>query len=133
MRGGTEALVLDASVVVDLLLGTDVAREADRRMRRHGLHAPAHIDIEVLSALGRLTRDGQLDQRAVPSRLRALAVAPISRHPLPPLLMGSWRRRQNLRLTDALYVELAVRLDAVLITSDQRLARTTARAELVTG
>jgi predicted nucleic acid-binding protein len=127
-----ETLVVDASVMVDLLLGTDLSPNAESRMRGRDLHAPAHLDGEVLSALGRLFSARHVTSRVVAARLGALASAPVARHPLPPLLRGAWTRRHNLRLTDALYVELAARLGAVLLTTDRRLSITTSIAELVT-
>jgi predicted nucleic acid-binding protein len=126
-----EALVVDASAIVELLLSTATGRSVARRIQRHGLHAPAHIDAEALSALGRLQRNGQLSERDVTSRLRLLAEAPIDRHPLSPLVLGAWRRRKNLRLVDALYVELASQLGLPLLTTDTRLAAATRVAELV--
>jgi len=46
--------------------------------------------------------------------------------------MGAWLRRENIRLADALYVELAEQLDVPLITTDLRLARATPLAEAIT-
>jgi predicted nucleic acid-binding protein len=94
------------------------------------LHAPAHLDAEVLSALGRLHRAGHLAQADVADLLGELAAAPIQRHPLAGLLSGAWERRANLSLLDGLYVELADSLAAVLLTTDARLARSIGRAEL---
>jgi predicted nucleic acid-binding protein len=126
-----EAFVVDASAIVELLLSTTVGRAVGRRIQRHGLHAPAHIDAEALSALGRLQRDGRLAERDVASRLKFLAEAPIERHRLSSLLLGAWRRRKNIRLVDALYVELASQLGLPLLTADTRLAAATRVAELV--
>jgi predicted nucleic acid-binding protein len=127
----TEALVVDASAIVELLLSTPLGRSVARRIQSQGLHAPAHIDAEALSALGRLQRSRQLAEREVASRLKLLAEAPIERHMLPPLLSGAWRRRKNLRLVDALYVELASQLGLPLLTADARLAGATRVAELI--
>jgi predicted nucleic acid-binding protein len=127
-----EALVVDASAIVEALLGTELGIEVRERMRDRQLHAPAHLDAEVLSALGRLHRAGDLEQAAVATALNELAGAPIRRHPLADLLAGAWERRDNQRLVDAIYSELAVSLDAVaLLTTDARLARCDERAELV--
>ncbi len=126
-----EALVVDASAIVELLLSTAVGRAVARRIQRHGLHAPAHIDAEALSALGRLQRNGELAERDVTSRLKLLAEAPIERHLLSQLVLGAWRRRKNLRLVDGLYVELASQLGLPLLTTDTRLAAATRVAELV--
>jgi len=128
-----EALVVDASAIVEALLGTDLGRKVRKRMRGHELHAPAHLDAEVLSALGRLHRAGELDRFAVDAALHELAAAPIRRHPLASLLSGAWARRENQRLVDALYTQLAASLDSIpLLTTDARLARFDDRAELIT-
>jgi predicted nucleic acid-binding protein len=124
-------LVVDASAIVDLLLGTEPGTEVELRLRRRELHAPAHLDAEVLSALGRLHRAGQLADDQVTERLEIVASAAIERHALPGLLAGAWNRRHTLRLVDALYVELAEHLDAVLVTTDARLAEVAHRAELI--
>jgi predicted nucleic acid-binding protein len=127
-----EALVIDASAVVEALLGTDLGVKVRTRMRGHQLHAPAHLDAEVLSALGRLHRAGELSQSSVSEALDALAAAPIRRHPLSTLLSGAWRRRENQRLVDALYTELAASLDSIaLLTTDARLARADGGVELI--
>jgi predicted nucleic acid-binding protein len=128
-----EELVLDASTVVEALLGTDLGVKVRERMRGHRLHAPAHLDAEVLSALGRLHRAGEVPEATVTAALGELAAAPIQRHPLASLLTGAWDRRENQRLVDAIYSELAASLDSVpLLTTDARLARADGRAELVT-
>jgi predicted nucleic acid-binding protein len=129
-----EALVIDASALVEALLGTDLGVTVRKRMRGHELHAPAHLDAEVLSALGRLHRAEELRSAGVTAALDALAAAPINRHPLEPLLQGAWERRENQRLVDALYTELAASLDALpLVTTDARLARSDKQAELITS
>jgi predicted nucleic acid-binding protein len=127
-----EVLVIDASAVVEALLGTDLGVEVRGRIRGHQLHAPAHLDAEVLSALGRLHRAGELPDSTVAAALGELATAPIRRHPLASLLSGAWQRRENQRLVDALYAELAASLDsAPLLTTDARLARSDDRVELI--
>jgi predicted nucleic acid-binding protein len=113
--------VVDASALVDLLVDNDLGRAVRRRIAGHALHAPAHVDAEVLSAVGRLHRAGDLDAGTVETRLRALAAAPIQRHPVNELLIGAWMRRHQLRLVDAVYVELAVRRRLPLVTTDHRL------------
>ena len=47
--------------------------------------------------------------------------APVERHPVRGLLTGAWARRRQLRLADALYVELAVVRGSALVTTDRRL------------
>jgi len=124
-----EELVVDASAFVDFLLGNDCGAAVGRRMRGCALYAPSHLDAEVLSALGRLHRAGLLSAGDVGERLAALADAPVQRHELAPLLRGAWERRDNLRLVDSLYIELADRLGCRVLTTDQRLAAVSSVAE----
>lgn len=116
-----DEVVIDASALVDLLLGHTLGLVVRRRLTGQVLHAPAHLDAEVLSALGRLHRAGELGTSHVEGQLTALALAPVQRHPVHELLGGAWARRHRLRLADALYVELATRLDCPLVTTDPRL------------
>lgn len=126
-----ERLVVDASALVDLLAATSRGPAVADRLRNADLHAPAHLDAEVLSALGRLHRDRRVTTRQVGTRLTRLTHAPIERHPLAPLLAGAWRRRHRLRLVDALYAELADRLQATLVATDARLAGALPGAEVI--
>ena len=101
-------------------------------MRGHELHAPAHLDAEVLSALGRLHRAQKLEEASVTMALRELRMAPIRRHALAELASGAWERRNRYRLVDGLYVELTEALGSVgFLATDAALARSFDRAELV--
>ena len=126
-----DQVVVDASAMVDMLAGTPVSAAVLDRLRGHELHAPAHFDAEVLSALGRLQRAGLLTEGQVRTRLDRLTTAPVDRHPLPALVVGAWRFRHNLRLVDALYVELASHLGLPIVTTDTALAAASSLAELV--
>ena len=117
------AIVLDASVMVDLLLDTEASAAIRSAVRGHPLVVPSHFDAEVLSAIGRLHRAGDLTESAATARIERLAGAPLRREPLAPLLAGAWGRREHTRLADALYLELAASLDTVVLTTDRRLAR----------
>ncbi|MGH3025723.1 MAG: type II toxin-antitoxin system VapC family toxin [Gaiellaceae bacterium] len=128
-----EAVVVDASALVEALIGAQLGTAVRRRLRGCELHAPAHMDAEALSALGRLHRAGELDVATVSAALHELALAPIIREPLTGLLAGAWAARDQLRLVDALYVELATTLQATLVTTDARLARARPGIELVTS
>ena len=127
----TESLVVDASVIVDLLARTSRARAVGARLRGSAWRAPAHVDAEVLSALGRLERAGRLDDVEAADGLLALSELPIERHAVSPLLLGAWTLRNELRLVDGLYVELARQLGMRLVTTDQRLARAAPIAEAI--
>ena len=114
-------VVVDASAFVDLVLGNPLGVAVRARLVGQSLHAPGHVDAEVLSALGRLSRAGELDDDTVTRLLGRVVDAPIERHPVHELVTGAWARRHQLRLADALYVELAVARDAPLVTTDRRL------------
>jgi predicted nucleic acid-binding protein len=127
-----EHVVLDASALIDLVCGRALGTGVRDRIDGCALHAPALLDAEVLSGLGRLHRSGELTADTVTAQLDAVSTAPIERHRLPPLLAGAWARRHQLRLADALYVELADQLEVLLITTDQALGRATDTAQVVT-
>lgn len=126
-----ESLIIDASAMVDLLIGSAVGTAVEERVRGHELHAPAHFDAEVLSALGRLQRGRHLSRRQAETRIDQLAVAPVQRHVLSTLVAGAWRLRHNLRLVDALYVELADQIDVAIVTTDAGMAVAATSAELI--
>lgn len=122
-------LVLDASAWVDLLLNNDNGARVGQRIEQEDLVAPAHIDLEMLSAFARMHRAGDLAAADVQEMLVDARATPIKRHPLTELTAGAWARQSSLRISDAFYVELAVHLDVPLITTDRRLARATPYAE----
>lgn len=114
--------VVDAATVVDLLCNLPAAdRFRGALASATAVAAPAHLDAEVLSALGRLERAGQLTRAA--ERVEALAAFGAKRWPLRPLLAPAWALVDRIATRDALYVALARSLDAVLITTDGRLRR----------
>jgi len=116
-------VVVDASAVIELLRRTTAGKRAAAALRGTTMTAPAHLDAEVLCALARLARDNPAETSIVAGRLRELARAPITRYPCHPLLASAWELRDNIAVRDALYVTLARRLDAPLVTADARLGR----------
>jgi len=115
--------------MVDYLVGSPLANRIGERIENAEVNVPAHFDAEVLSALGRLHRDGDLSDVEVEERLALTAEAPFHRHLLPPLLKGGWALHHNARLVDALYIEMAHQLDATLVTTDSGMASASANAE----
>ena len=128
-------IVVDASSVVDVLLGgrTAAAIEARWRHDRGPLHAPHLLDVEVLSALRRLVRDRVVAEERGGAAIDAFARFRVRRWSHRPLRARIWELRHNLTAYDAAYVALAERLDCPLTTSDAPLARSSghgARIEL---
>lgn len=129
-------IVLDASALVELLLHTSAGRTIATRIADPavGLHVPHLADVEVVQALRRYMRDGELDATAAAVALDDLRALDLQRHSHEPLLDRVWALRENLSAYDAVYVALAEALDSVLLTCDGRLARapgTAPRVELV--
>jgi predicted nucleic acid-binding protein len=129
-------IVLDASALVELLLGTESGRSIASRIAdpEVALHVPHVADLEVAQTLRRFVRDGDLDAEASSSALENLQALDVQRHAHEPLLGRIWALRENLTAYDAAYVALAEVLDATLLTCDARLSRApgvVVRAELI--
>ena len=120
-------LLLDEAAVVDLLLRSDAGERVRRYLVGAGpppLLTVAHLDAEVLSALARLSRAGELRPMTVTMLLDRLGSLAIRRLPITaPLLSAAWALRDNVAARDALYVAAARAADAGLVTTDERLAR----------
>jgi predicted nucleic acid-binding protein len=102
----------------------DVRRAAvvARLVAGDALYAPAHVDAEVVSAVRGLARSNPTVERVAPAALRHLAVLPLQRVPLAPLLSRMWELRADVTAYDAAYVALAEGLAAPVITCDAKLA-----------
>ena len=126
-------IVLDASALVELLLGTSLGRSIATRIAdpEVSLHAPHLADVEVAQALRRYVREGELDAGSAASALEDLRALDVQRHSHEPLLDRVWALRENLTAYDAVYVALAEALDTTLLTCDGRLARAPGMARRV--
>ncbi|WP_423917182.1 type II toxin-antitoxin system VapC family toxin [Candidatus Poriferisodalis sp.] len=133
MSSANEVLIVDASAVVDLLIDASAADAIRARLRQNELHAPAHLDVEVLSAIGRLHRGGLLSAKQVTQRLEIFRRLPIRRHLLDPLLAAAWEYRHDLRLTDALYAALSDQVGMPIVTTDRGLVAAVPQADLPTA
>lgn len=129
-------IVVDASAVLELLLGTESSARAAARLLdpAESLHAPHLLDIEVAQVLRRFVAAGELTATRGREALDDLGAMPITRYPHDILLPRIWELRANLTAYDAAYVALAEALGAPVLTSDTRLARAPghrARVELL--
>lgn len=119
-------IVLDASVVVDLLL--DRGRRSGQVMARldqeiSPIAAPHLIDAEVGHVLRRAVLRGELTAALASSALSDLAALQVERFEHAPLLARAFELRDNASFYDALYLALAEILGARLLTRDRALAR----------
>lgn len=115
-------IVVDATVLVTALAdaGSD-GGSARARLADEQLAAPEIIDLEVVSALRRLSAAERLDVDRATAAVEDLVAFPLRRVANRPLLHRCWELRGNLTPYDAAYVALAERLDATLLTADRRV------------
>ena len=116
-------LVVDASCLFEVVVGTPEAEPIRERLALDDDHAAPHvIDVEVFSMIRREHRLGRLDQTAADQAVQDLEAWPGERFGHRLLLARAWELRDSVRGWDAMYVALAEALDAVLLTADARLA-----------
>jgi predicted nucleic acid-binding protein len=125
-------IVVDASAVLEVLLGTEAGRRAEDRLfdREAALHAPHLLDVEVAQVLRRYAAAGEIKPGRAAEALDDLADLPITRHEHVLLLPCIWQLRNNATAYDAAYLALAEVLDATLITRDAKLARAAGRTRI---
>jgi predicted nucleic acid-binding protein len=116
-------LVVDASVLFEVVADTSDAERLRERLRTDADHCAPHlIDAEVLAVIQRHHLRGDLDPTAAHQAVADLADWPGERWSHRALLPRAWELRHNVRAYDALYVALAEGLGATLLTLDRRLA-----------
>jgi predicted nucleic acid-binding protein len=129
-------IVLDASVVVDLLIrpATETAGIRARIRAASIVYAPHLMDAEVANALRHQLLRGTIDQVSARRALRRLVAMQLDWSPHRPFLGRALALGHQLSAYDAIYVATAEVTGATLLTRDARLARTTghrARVEVV--
>lgn len=117
-------IVLDASALVDVLMDQPTAAWVLDQIDDEEVSAPAHQPAEVISAVTRLVRAGELasgaarDALVEAMRLPQRLVIPTATH-----LLQAYALRDRIRVLDGLYVVLANELRCPLVTTDRRLVR----------
>jgi predicted nucleic acid-binding protein len=124
-------IVVDASVIVDFVLGTppyvDIVAE---QLRAHAgdIHAPHLLDAEVGQVLRRFVLARDLSATRAASAAGYLEELPIYRHRHIGLVTAALRHATNLTVYDALYLVLAQGLGAALLTRDSAFKTPARRA-----
>ncbi len=117
-------LVVDASAIIELLLGTAIGRRVGLVLADGGsLHAPELLGVEVASVLRRLLQAGEIDDSAAAQALTDLDALGVELYEHMPLLSRVLVLRESLTAYGAVYVALAEVLDADVLTCDAKLAR----------
>ncbi len=116
-------LVVDASCLCEVLIGGSGAEAINDRLVADRDHAAPHIvDVEVFGVIRREHLRGRLDRTEAAQAVEDLEGWPGERFGHRLLLARAWQLRDAVRGWDAMYVALAEALDAVLLTTDGRLA-----------
>jgi predicted nucleic acid-binding protein len=118
-------IVLDASVVVELLVNGPLADSLRRELAGSSdtFLVPHLLDVEVASALRNLAVGGRIDAHRSEELLAGLATLPAERYSHIPLLGRIWELRHNFTAYDAAYIALAEATKSVLYTCDERLGK----------
>ena len=116
-------LVVDASCLCEVVIGGLGAEAIRTRLASDRDHAAPHIvDVEVFGVVRREHLRGRLDRTEAAQAVEDLEGWPGERFGHRLLLARAWQLRDTVRGWDAMYVALAEALEAVLVTTDQRLA-----------
>ena len=118
-------IVLDASVVVELLTNGPLADSIRKELiaRNEDFLVPHLIDVEVLSALRRLSAGPRIDSHQGRQLLAGLSALPAERCSHTPFIGRIWELRNNFTAYDAAYIALAEATDSTLYTCDEKLRR----------
>ena len=106
--------------MTEFLLQTPLGTRVEARLFRDGddLHAPHLLDVEVVQALRRLVRAGDVPPDRAEEALDDLAGIDILRHSHIDFIDRAWDLRDNITAYDAMDVALAEAMDAPLVTCD---------------
>lgn len=115
-------LVVDASAVAELVLGTAKGRAVAVALGDHTLHAPELMPLEVASVFRGLVRAREIQAGDLPQMLADLRSLGVELYDHLPMLGRVLDLRDNVTVYDAIYLALAEVLDAPLLTCDKKLA-----------
>lgn len=116
-------IVVDASMVVELLVDHGSAPRLLDRLVGETLIAPDVLPVETASALRGLNLGGHLDSHDLDLAGKDLLRLPVDLHPTLPLIPRVLALRSNFSTYDASYVALAEAFRCPLLTLDRRLAK----------
>lgn len=116
-------IVLDASAALKMLLRHPGAEALVKRVIGTTIHAPALIEVEVVSGLRRLVRQRQIAADRAAIGLDWFLDLGIEKHHGDDLTRRIFALRHSLSAYDAAYVAVAELVDAPLLTADGRLSR----------
>jgi predicted nucleic acid-binding protein len=118
-------IVLDASIVVELIRNGPLVATISRRLAQsdESFIAPHLLDVELMSAVRRLSTTARLDSHRINQVIQQLLALPIERYPHLLLLDRMWELRHNFTCYDAAYIALAEATNSTLYTLDAKLCK----------
>lgn len=114
-------IVIEASAVVDALVGEPANPDLLALIADTELHAPSLLDYEVASALRGHALAGRLGEQRLADAVEDFGALHIHRYPLARMMSGVLDVRANFTVYDAAYVVLAQVLEVPLVTVDAKL------------
>lgn len=124
-------IVLDSSALIDVVIDQPAGEWVLERVSGEEILSPGHQPAEVLSALTRLVRAGELDEEAARDALREASTLPQQLvQPKPAQLERAFALRERIRVLDGIYVALAEDMGCALVTTDRRLSGAAAPCEV---
>ena len=126
-------IVLDASVVIEMLLRTSLGKRLDEDLAgRHVVWSAPHLlDTEVLQVLRRLVIVKELTSDHAAMAVEDLQALDIVRHPHDESTARVWQLRHKLSAYDATYLALAESMAATLVTCDSSFDKIPERRAVV--
>jgi predicted nucleic acid-binding protein len=114
-------IVIEASAVVDALVGQPANPALLAIVADSELHAPTLLDYEVASALRGHARAGLLSDQRMANAVDDFSALRIERYALATMMRSVLDLKDNFTVYDAAYVVLAQALAAPLVTADTKL------------
>ena len=116
-------IVLDASAALKMILRHEGSADLAGRVIGQDIHAPALIEVEVVSGLRRLERQRQIAEDRAMIGLEWFLDLGLEKHHGAAFARRIFALRHSLSAYDAAYIAVAEFLDAPLLTADARLSR----------
>ena len=115
--------VIDSSVAVEYLLGTQLGLTIADVVENSDLVTPELFDIEVMSAMRGFVLRGRISSDDAHDTISLLTGLEIERISHQGFVLPAWHYFRNVSSYDAVYLAIAEHFDVAVITADSKLSR----------